>query len=255
MLALTDRTPPMGALRRFWLWWWVAPRIQYDLADVEYQAYAFELFHRRFLTRLVHYFTVPGISLCLCVFGAHFSLWSGSPRWANGALAFAAAASLLHAVWCARRGLWPVAIATIAVLVAMWLGGTAIAMRTALPGARWFHPTGALATNPLVGAYALALIETTSHYLEPVPPPITASWRWMSMLDFLRRGGRHVWYGLFGYPTFFTMTTFISNLHLLPLMVIRLLARFGYRRDVDEDMRARAIEQHRLGDPIYLEVP
>lgn len=238
--------------RRFVHWWWIVPRVQYDLADLDYQLYTFEIFHQDWRAKLAHYVTIPAIAFFSLAFLAQFHP-TGAPL-LNAAMAYVALLGLIHLRWCWRTKqlrLWAVTMATfaaMAVLATSWFAARAI------PDAPWYAPTR-LAANPLLWIYVFGLIETLSHVFEPVPPYATGCDRFMEMREFWREGGAYRIAGVIALPTLYTVTSLVSNIHLMPTFVLRVLASAGLERAYVREIEELAAAQWSSRQPTIDRVP
>lgn len=233
-------------LRRFLYWWWIVPRVQYDFDDLDYQLYTFEVFHQDWRAKLAHYVTIPAIAFFSFAFLAQFHL-AGAPL-GSAAMVYLGALALLHLRWCVRvkqLRLWAVTVATLAAMAVL---ATAWFQVRAIPGGPWYAPTR-LAANPLLWIYVFALIETMSHMFEPVPPYATGSDRFMEMREFWRDGGRYRIAGVIALPTLYTVTSLVSNIHLMPTFVLRMLASAGLEREYVREIEELAARQWRSRQP------
>jgi hypothetical protein len=221
-------------LANFLLFWWVVPRVQYDLDDVDYQLYTFELFHRDWRTRAIHYVTIPGIAFFVMALLADVMVGPIS-----GAIAYAAILSAIHLRWCSRRGLFALGLVTAAVLALGCVAADAYAQWAAS------RPSA----HPLVWIYALSLAETLSHAWEPIPPPANPERRWLRLAEFVRRGGPSRWALLASVPTLHTIVSFVSNVHLVPTVVAQVMFAAGYRRDLVDRVRATLDAELAQGAP------
>ncbi len=246
--------PDASPLRRFWLYWWVVPRAQWDLFDLPYQLYTFDLFHGDRRTRLTHFVTIPAIMLFSLALLARWPLWPGAPALLTAATAYAAGVALVHLPWCLARSLPALWLVTTGVLAVLGLGGTAFHRWTAVPGGPWYAP-GPLAANPLLWIYLLGLVETLSHSLEPVPPYTNGQGRWMSPAEFRRTGGVRTLLAGLATPTIFTLASLASNPRTLAMVVLRAMLAAGYRRELGEATRAVVAAEWRSGQPRIHRVP
>lgn len=246
------RFSQMSLGRKFIYFWWIVPRVQYDLADLDYQLYSFEVFHQDWRTRLAHYFTIPAIAFFGLMFLAQFTV-DGQP-FLNGALAGVAVLGLLHLRWCLRiynLALWAL---TVGLLVVCWLGATVFYQWAALPDSPWWAPV-ALVYNPLLWLYVFSFIETLSHALEPVPPYASGSDQFVSTREFFDKGGWYRVAGLLALPTLYTVTSLISNLHLLPTLAARMLASAGFMREHVASLERLARTEWASGQPTIHRLP
>lgn len=232
--------------------WWIVPRVQWDMGALDYQLYTFEIFHQDWKSKLAHYVTIPMIAFSLMVFLAQFQ-WGGD-GFVNGALVYAGILTVLHYPWCRKNQvttLWAVCSGTV---LGMWLLATVVYRGTAVPDAPWWHPTIAIA-SPLIWVYVWSFIETASHALEPVPPYASGSDRFVPMAEFQKRGGVYLLLNGLYLPTFYTIVSFVSNLHLLPTFLLRMMASAGFRVDYVQRFTDLASEQWQTGQPVIHVVP
>ncbi|MCA9694045.1 MAG: hypothetical protein R3A51_22915 [Nannocystaceae bacterium] len=244
------RFPAASFLRRLVYWWWIVPRVQWDLADLDYQLYTFEIFHTDWRAKLAHYVTIPAITFFSMAFLAQFHV--GAPL-LNGALAYAAALALLHLGWCRRLGKLTLWVVTVGALLLLWLLATAWHDWAAIDGP-WYRSTR-LYANPLLWVYLFSLAETLSHAFEPVPPYASGSDRFVSGGEFMRAGGLYRLAGVVGAPTTYTIVSFASNLHLFPTLMQRLLASTGHDRAYVRSVERLAARQWESGQPVIHRVP
>lgn len=243
----------LSPVQRFLHWWWVVPRVQTDLADLDYQLYTFEVFHQDWRNKAIHYLTIPAIAFFCMVWASCWSL-PGLP-WLNGGLLYVALVAAVHARWSWRPGLRTLWATTTVSLALLWPVATVWAMVGAAEDPTLLAPTH-LSMNPLLWIYAFAFLETLGHAFEPVPPHSSGSDRFVEMPDFWARGGLWRFLAIPAMPTFFTVTSLVSNLHLYPTFVMRLLASSDhpYREQV-EGVRHLAKEQWATGQPPIHQVP
>lgn len=243
-----------SAWKRFWLYWWVVPRAQWDLLDVEYQIYVFQLFHGDRRTKIIHYTTITLIAFFHLVFFAQWPLWTGAPVFASWAVVYGVFVVALHARPYLTRGLSALWLGLCGLLVVMGLGATSYYQLTRVPGAAWYAPTS-LAANPLLWIYVFSLIETISHSLEPVPPYSHNHDRWLSPAEFRKEGGVWLALGALAMPTLFTFTSFFSNPRSLSTVVLRVMMAAGYRRELRDSIDAAVAAEWRSGQPWMHSVP
>jgi len=234
-------------LKAFWLFWWIVPRVQYDLLDLEYQLYTFEIFHRDYRTKLAHYVTIPAIAFFTMVLLAQLAP-AGAPLGVNGALLYACVVSALHLGWSIRRRIWAAGASTAFVLLAMVVPATCFYEVMRVPGGPFYAPT-VVAANPLLWIYVFAFLETLSHALEPVPPHVSGEDRWQTHAEFWHDGGLFRIAAVAGAPTLYTIVSIVSNLHLLPTMVLRIMLSTGYLPGLEAQIRAAAEREIATGHP------
>jgi hypothetical protein len=231
----------MSGIRRFWLYWWVIPRVQWDLLDLDYQLYTFALFHRDRRTKLIHSFTIPAIMFCSLLLLERWALPAGGPAWLNAALVYAAVVALVHLPWCLLHrlaGLWLFTAATLSLLY--W-------------AVHWLPEPSVAAA--LIAIYVLGLVETSSHGFEPVPPYNNGEGRWMSPQEFRRKGGVWAVIATVSTPTIFTFASLFSNPRTFPMVLLGIMNRFGYRRDLRTKADRWVDAEWSTGRPRMHEVP
>jgi hypothetical protein len=231
----------MSALRRFWYYWWVVPRAQWDVFDLDYQLYTFALFHRDLRTKLIHATTIPTIMLLSLLLLARWPLYPGAPVWLNAALVYAAVVAIAHLPWCLMHrllGLWLLTAATLGLLC--WAGGL-------------LRETSA--AFALIAIYVVGLMETGSHGLEPVPPYNNGQDRWMSPREFRAKGGVWVLLAALATPTIFTLASLLSNPRTFPMVLLQLMNLLDYRRDLKTRTDRWVEAEWRTGRPRMHEVP
>ncbi len=235
-------------LKRFFLYWWVVPRVQWDFFDLMYQLYTFEIFHQDWRTKLAHYFTIPAIAHFTMVFFAQWQLDSHAP-FINGALIYALVMAIIHLLWAIPRQVWHAGVVTAFFLLVLWLNATCFYEVVKVPNAPWYAPTVAVA-NPLLWIYVFGLLETLSHTFEDIPPYVNGKDRWESRDTFLRHGGWWRIAGFVSFPTLFTIVSIVSNLHLLPTMILKIMFSVGYRPAIFNRVQNTVDAEVATGNPV-----
>jgi len=236
-------------LKRFLLYWWVVPRVQWDFLDLMYQLYTFEIFHRDWKTKLAHYLTIPAIANFTMVFLAQWQLEGYAPFVINGALIYALVMATIHLLWAIPRQVWHAGVVTAFFLLVLWLNATCFYEVVRVPSAPWYAPTVA-AANPLVWIYVFGLLETLSHTFEEIPPYVNGKERWEPRYTFLRHGG---WWRIAGFvslPTLFTIVSIVSNLHLLPTMILKIMFSVGYKPGIFKRLQNTVDAEVATGNPV-----
>jgi hypothetical protein len=173
--------PGDNCLLKFLHWWLIVPRAQWDLFDLLYQMYTFDMTHQGFLIKFVHFFTIPfNIVLTMC-FLAQFSFPGLVDNVGYGALQVNSSIILLILVSSLYiftgiiRKCWLWGVGTAFVLSISWISGNLLYEVYKVPGNPWYNPT-TLPTNPIIWTYVMSLIQATSHIGAPqLPPYITGT--------------------------------------------------------------------------------
>jgi hypothetical protein len=223
-----------GAPRRLARWWGiatVAPSTNVTGLSLRYQSYLNDVFHRTRLATVGHAVCMPLI-----------------------------VTALLAALWPLRLGPVPAALPAAAGLAVWWtwwavkerdpLWGTAC---LALGAGLYLLAGVAAPYSPAVWLVGFSFLQAASHVLEPLPPRVSRSPRWVPVAEYLlgrpghrhpagrvlRRGGQLAAQTVFG-----TVDELVASPRLLPVLVLELLWWLGHdpvRRAAWKELSARAI--------------
>ena len=230
--------PALGAGRGLVRWWAIAtvtPSTNVTGLNLVYQSYLNHIFHRTRLARAGHAACMPVIvtALLALLYPVHATV--------PGALALA----VWWACWALKeRDL-------------VW-GGCAVAVAAVLcPLALALGRLGAVEPSALAQPWAWLLfagaLQAGSHILEPLPPRVSRSVRWIPPAEYLlgrpghrnppgtaaRRAGQLTAQAVFG-----TVDEIVASPRLLPVLLMELLWLFGHdpvRRAAWRALSARAI--------------
>jgi uncharacterized membrane protein YGL010W len=153
----------------------IVPSAHTRVFDAAFQLEVYEVFHTRAATRWGHLFCTPVVNVSLLALATALPF---TPPAALGWLTFdgAVLAALIALVlYVAVHGAWAVVmIPVLAVSVGLAQAVAAALGPSLLPVA-------------LAVAFTAALLQTFSHAFEPVPPPWSGGYRWITMKEFLVR--------------------------------------------------------------------
>ncbi|WP_432843519.1 hypothetical protein [Dactylosporangium sp. CA-092794] len=224
-------------------WWGIAtvtPSTNVTVLNLRYQSYLNLIFHRTALARIGHAVCMPLIVASMLA--ACHAVPFGAPA--------AAAGLAVWWVWWAvreRDALWGASgVALVAVLYAL-----AEVAHRALAGP-------APLAQPLAWVVLGSLLQAGSHVLEPLPPRVTRSPRWVPVGEYvfgapgrrhrpgtvLRRLGHLAAQTVFG-----TLDELVASPRLLPVLLLGLLWRLGHDRDRRAAWRAQAARAIASGNP------
>lgn len=153
----------------------IVPSAHTRVFDATFQLEMYEVFHTTSATRVGHLLCTPIANISLLAAATAFPFVPVTPL---GWMTFdgaALAALLALAVYVAVHGTWAFVMAPVLMLSVGMAHILAAALGpSAVPGG-------------LAIALAAAVVQTFSHAFEPVPPPWSGSYRWISLKEFLLR--------------------------------------------------------------------
>lgn len=212
----------------------IVPTAQTKVLSLRYQAELYEAFHQDWRSQLLHVlFTIPALVGFLALLasipiGFNVQLFPGVAAANSINLALLGVFALF--TWYALFDKW-VALFALPFLVGAWVL------------ANW----AVLKWGGFAALYALALIflcgaiQALSHIFEDVPPPLSGSDSWAD---------KHEWWSNASFkqvatigimfPVYSTLEL-ISIPRIFPLQILRLLHRFGYRKDFAEEVKKEAL--------------
>lgn len=232
-----------------WVRWWaiatVTPSTNVTVLNLRYQAYLNLVFHRTRLAKVGHAVCMPLIVAAMLAAGCGLPL-GALP--VNASLPVALGLVTWWVWWAVkeRDTVWAVA------------GVVLVAMLYAAANAAYTHRPHtiagvALLAQPLAWVVLASLLQAASHALEPLPPRVTRSHRWVPIREYvlgasgrrhstgvvLRRTGHLTAQVLFG-----TFDELVAAPRLLPVLLLDALWRLGHdagRRDAWREQANRAI--------------
>ncbi|GAA4243137.1 hypothetical protein [Dactylosporangium darangshiense] len=237
-------------LARWWAIATVTPSTNITVLNLRYQAYLNLIFHRTRLAKVGHAVCMPLIVASMLA--ACCALPLGSLP-VNASLPAAAGLSIWWLWWAVkeRDPLWGASgVLLVAALYA--LANAAYELRPhAIAGS-------ALLAQPLAWVVLGSLLQAASHALEPLPPRVTRSPRWVPMREYLfgaegRRNSRTTVARRVGHlaaqTVFGTVDELVASPRLLPVLLLDLLWRLGHDPARRAAWRAQAARAFASGNP------
>ncbi len=164
----------MALLRRLLYEALIVPEAHTRVFDADFQLEVYEVFHTRRTTRWMHILCTVIVNVSLLAAASAIPIpWLRNSAWnVDGAVLGAAIAFLGY---FAVHGAWAVATAPV-LLIAIGLAHILAAI------------LGASVVSHALGiAFAAAFVQAFSHGFEPVPPPWSGGYHWISIREFLFR--------------------------------------------------------------------
>jgi len=202
----------------------IVPAVHHRVLDDRFQREMYELFHRKAVCRIGHAVCTPIIMLGLFLLGVSVGR---APLDAGLAL------GLLLAAWylASERVVGGIMIGLILVLeIAAHL----------LAGALRNGPSAHTTALGIVAAGAL--LQTWSHVVEDVPPPVSGADGWVPVGTWFRESGpAHLAYAAL-LSLFAPLLELWGTPRVWPLQVLHLMMRAGYRPELKKQIDARVAE-------------
>lgn len=243
-------------------WWLIVPSVQTDFLSILYQIFAFDLAHQSWVSKYVHFFTIPGnvcFTICfLCQFqlDTPISHLFTDPFPLTAGLAFASVLAILYFIngFAKRSVFWGVSTSISVYL--LWMVA-ALFWHAFKSDGPWYNPTHHWYTNPLVLMYTSSFIESLSHIIVPqLPPYIVGVNHWYDTLDFFFTGNKlFIFFSLISSVTFSPLVSYISWPHLIGDMTIYTLLSLGYHSDFYDEYARIALKSELTGNPAMDRVP
>ena len=170
---------------KFLNWWLIVPRTQWAFHDLVYQMYTFDITHQGFVTKLIHFFTIPMNTMLTMMFLAQFNVpflgecHYGNAFAVNAALLFFTFIGLIYIIVGFLRRCWLWGLSMFLILGVLTISGNMWYYSFRHDDQPWYNPTS-YDTNPIIWSYIVSLIQATSHVILPqIPPNITGKYRIM----------------------------------------------------------------------------
>ncbi len=215
----------------------VIPSVHYTIFSMPFQSYLYDVFHRTRTAQIGHALCMPLITGLLIALAGDF------------AGVAAAILCVWYAIWGLVSGHWLWGAVMQPVVGALYLGAIGYQQLFREPGGweTWSHPLPWIAF--------LSLVQTLSHFREPdLPPRANGTKRWLPLRPYLFevdgfshlliRSGRvlrQIFFGCFD--------EFWASPRLLPISVLRLMWRLGYRGREHRALRALSEKAIADGNP------
>jgi len=240
-------------------WWLIVPSVQTDFLSILYQLFAFDLAHQSWVSKYVHYFTIPG-NVCFTIcFLCQFELAPTFPEpfpLTAGFVFVSILATLYVLNGFAKKSIfWGVSTAISCYL--LWLVASLFWFAFKQPNTPWYNPTGNICTNPLALMYLSSFVESLSHLIVPqLPPYIVGVNHWFDTLLFFEKGN---WFFLFlsmiSSVTFAPLVSYISWPHLIGDMTLYTLLCLGYHADFYDQYSRISLKAQLTGNPAMDRLP
>ncbi len=196
----------------------IVPSAHTRVFDATFQLDVYEVFHTHPITRWAHLVCTPIVNISLLA--AATVLPHGAPL----------AALIALSLYCLVQG-WG-ALLMIPVL--------AVSVGFAYPLAAFL---GGSVPTAFAIAYAAAFAQTLSHGFEPVPPPWSGSYRFITLKEFLFRTPPLKLAGLvFASALIFPVLEFWASPRIWPVQIVHLMMRAGMRPALARRTRRRVLE-------------
>lgn len=169
----------------------VAPNTQLTVLSFELQAFLFDVFHLRAVSRLGHAAFMTTCNFFAMLLFAQWYAGDAPPHWfgASGAWVYAGLLVVWYTAVAASQKLWAWAAVMVPIVAALACGATHCLALLQTPQSTWGAPLP-LWINPWLGMAGSALLIAVSHAPEPRLPPRAADpLVWQSIPEFLLKPG------------------------------------------------------------------
>lgn len=216
------------------------PEAQVRIFDIEWQSAFYEVFHQTKTSRLFHTLCMAPIVFSLFALSSYINISSVSLipgldllTAVNGAFVL----MLMLAVWYLIMDL-TIGLVSVPILIGFWMLSNVFSYGLGFTGIY-------VAIGVLIVA---SLIQTISHQPELVPPPHSGSKEFVPYKEWITNSslGQRIKVIIL-FPVF-TMVELISSPRLLPVQVLRLMHRFGYKPELKALTEKRAKRVLETGD-------
>jgi uncharacterized membrane protein YGL010W len=209
----------------------IVPEAHIKLSDFQFQIEIYDVFHRRWGSRIGHMLCTPLVMTAIfALFGlVPIALLNAMQRDAPFAPGLALPAALILLGWYISIDRW----AGLAMIPFIGL---------ALVAAAWFNRfSGEHALrNDLIVIYVGSFLQMLSHAFEDIPPPLSGSYRWAPFSAWVRRAD---WSSLLGLSlasaTVYTALECWASTRVWLFQMIIVMMAFGYRPELRQTLRAR----------------
>ena len=216
------------------------PEAQVRIFDLKWQSTFYTVFHQTKTSKLLHTLCMAPIVFSLFALASYIDFsdaavidsLSGLTA-INGAFVVL----IVSAIWYLLMDV-TIGLVTMPIIVAFWLLANAFNAYFGFNGV--YVAIGTL--------FLFSFIQTVSHQPEPVPPPHSGSKKFVAYKKWMKIAsvGQKVKVVLL-FPVF-TCVELISSPRLLPVQVLRLMHRFGYRKDFEKETTMLAKRVLKSGD-------
>lgn len=216
------------------------PEAQVRIFDLKWQSTFYTVFHQTKTSKLLHTLCMAPIVFSLFALASYInfsdvSLINSLPSVTaiNGALVVL----IVSAIWYLVMDL-TIGLITIPIIIAFWI--LANTFNTFLGANGIYIALGML--------FLFSFIQTVSHQPEPVPPPHSGSKKFVADKKWMKISSIGQKVKVFVLFPVFTCVELISSPRLLPVQVLRLMHRFGFRKEFEKETTALAKRVLKSGD-------
>lgn len=216
------------------------PEAQLRVFDLKWQSTFYTVFHQTRISKLLHTFCMAPIVFSLYILASYVnileaSLLSSAPNITavNGSLIVLILSSIWYLIMDVTIGL-----VTMPIILAFWVLANVFNS--------YFGTTGIYIALGML--FLFSFIQTVSHQPEPVPPPHSGSKKFLAYKKWMKIASIGQKVKVIVLFPVFTCVELISSPRLLPVQVLRLLHRFGYRKELEQETTERAKRVLRSGD-------
>ncbi|KAL3837479.1 hypothetical protein ACJMK2_022833 [Sinanodonta woodiana] len=247
-------------ITKFFHYWLIIPPVQWRFFDLVYQLYTFDIMHFGFISKFVHFFTIPTNVVFSMSFLAQFSIFGKSDEelWLNASTIFLLFLVIMYMTASFVWRCWEWGVATSVVLFVCWMGGNMWYWTFMVEGNPWYNPT-CLWANPIIGSYLASIAQAGSHMCSPqLPPYITGNDHWESLPVFFCQKSTSTeqlvkrlcfrLMAILSYPTLSTAVSWFSWPHLIGIEVFYILGGIGFKPKFFQDLLRVAEKEERSGN-------
>ncbi|MFT5104205.1 MAG: YGL010W-like membrane protein [Candidatus Latescibacterota bacterium] len=216
------------------------PEAQVRIFDLKWQSTFYTVFHQTKTSKLLHTLCMAPIVFSLFALASYveFSdayLFEAFPiiTVVNGALLV----FVISAIWYLIMDI-TVGLVTVPIILTFWLLANAF---NAVFGTDGVYLA-------LITLFTFSFIQTLSHQPEPVPPPHSGSKKFVAFKKWAKIASVSQKIKVITLFPVFTCVELISSPRLLPVQVLRLMHRFGFRKDLEKETTERAKRVLKSGD-------
>lgn len=216
------------------------PEAQLRIFDLKWQSTFYTVFHQTKTSKLLHTVCMAPIVFSLFALASYINISGGSLIGSlpsitavNGALIVL----IVSAIWYLIMDL-TVGMVTLPIILSFWILAN---LFNASLGTTGIYVA-------LVMLFLFSFIQTVSHQPEPVPPPHSGGQKFVAYKKWMKIASLGQKIKVIVLFPVFTCVELISSPRLLPVQVLRLMHRFGFRKELEEETTALAKRVLKSGD-------
>ena len=200
------------------------PEAQIKIFDLEWQSAFYTVFHQTRASRLLHAFCMAPIVFSLFTLASYWNIGGAHiieslPHLTavNGAFIVLIVLTLWYLIMDSTIGM-----ATFPILIGFW--GLANGFNYSFGTEGWYIALGLL--------FTFSFFQTISHQPEPVPPPHSGTQSFLSYREWNKTASFGNKTKVIALLPIFVMIELISSPRLLPIQMLRLFHKFGYKPEL-----------------------